>query len=154
MKRGKTTKTSKISAVAMTKKTKIKVVSSKSSNKPEGELVLQTVAMPSDTNAYGDIFGGWLVSQMDLGGAILAHRQAKNRVTTVAIDSMSFIKPVFVGDLVCCYAKKVKTGRSSIHVKLQVWVQRLRLGNYEQVTEGLFVYVALDKKRRPKTIRW
>jgi acyl-CoA hydrolase len=92
-----------------------------------GELVLQTVAMPADSNVYGDVFGGWLVSQMDLGGAILAHKRAKNRVTTVAIDKMTFIKPVYVGDLVCCFAHVVKTGRSSIVIQMTVWAIRMRI---------------------------
>jgi acyl-CoA thioesterase YciA len=125
------------------------------SEKPQGELVLQNVAMPADVNAYGDIFGGWLVSQMDLGGAVLAHQRARNRVTTVAINSMAFIQPVLVGDLVCCYAKEIKTGRSSITIKVQVWVKRMRVGElYVKVTEGLFTYVALDEQRRPKAIKW
>lgn len=123
--------------------------------RPQGELVLQSVAMPADVNAYGDIFGGWLVSQMDLGGAVLAHQRARNRVTTVAINSMAFIQPVLVGDLVCCYAKEVKTGRSSITIKVQVWVKRMRVGEvYVKVTEGIFTYVALDEQRRPKAIKW
>lgn len=122
--------------------------------KPTGELVLQTVAMPKDSNAYGDIFGGWLVSQMDVGGAILANQLAKNRVTTVAIHSMSFIKPVFVGDLVACYAKAIKTGKSSIHVNVEVWVRRMRFAEFERVTDGIFVYVALDEQRQPKAIQW
>lgn len=122
--------------------------------KPDGELVIQTLAMPNDANVYGDIFGGWLVSQMDLGGAVLAHRRAQNRVTTVAIDRMSFIKPVFVGDLVCCYAKVLKTGRSSITVKVDVWVSRMRVGEIEHVTEGILTYVAIGDDRRPKTIDW
>lgn len=121
---------------------------------PEGDLVLQTVAMPADANAYGDIFGGWLVSQMDLGGAILAHRRAQNRVTTVAIDKMVFMKPVYVGDLVCCYARVVRTGHSSIGIELQVWVNRMRYGVEEQVAVGTFTFVAIDEDGKPKTIEW
>jgi acyl-CoA thioesterase YciA len=121
---------------------------------PEGELVIQTLAMPNNANVYGDIFGGWLVSQMDLGGAILAHRCARNRVTTVAIDRMSFLKPVYVGDLVCCYASVLKTGRSSITIKLDVWVIRMRVGVKEHVTEGLFTFVAIDEQGKPKPIDW
>ena len=126
----------------------------KISLEPQGELVLQTVAMPADANAYGDIFGGWLVSQMDLGGAILAHQHAQNRVTTVAIDKMFFLRPVFVGDLVCCYANVAKTGRSSITIDIQVWARRMRIGAFEQVAEGVFTFVALDESRRPKAIVW
>lgn len=122
--------------------------------KPEGELVLQTVAMPADVNAYGDIFGGWLLSQMDLGGSVLAHRRAGSRITTVAIERMSFIRPVYVGDLICCYASVVKTGRSSITIKVSVWVLRMRIKEDVKVTEGIFTYVALDENRRPKTIQW
>jgi len=121
---------------------------------PEGELVLQTVAMPADANAYGDIFGGWLVSQMDIGGAVLASSRAKNKVTTVAIDRMVFMKPVFIGDLVCCYANIIKTGNSSVTIKIQVWVKRMRYGNQEQVTEGIFTFVAIDDNRKPKKIDW
>lgn len=121
---------------------------------PEGELVLQTVAMPANANVYGDIFGGWLMSQMDLGGAILAHQKARNRVTTVALDRMSFLKPVYVGDLVCCYAQVLKTGRSSITIKVQVWVVRMRIRERVQVTEGVFTYVALDEKGHSKPIQW
>lgn len=122
--------------------------------KPLGELVLQSVAMPADANAYGDMFGGWLVSQMDLGGAVLAHQKAKNRITTIAIDKLVFIKPVFIGDLVGCYAEVVKTGRSSITIKMQVWAKRMRLWDFEQVGEGVFTYVAIDEKRQSKTIDW
>lgn len=126
----------------------------KDKEEPEGELVLQTVAMPSAANAYGDIFGGWLLSQMDLGGSVLAHQRSRSRVTTVAIERMSFIKPVFIGDLVCCYAKVLRTGRSSISIKVEVWVRRLRINEMVQVTEGIFTYVALDDNRRPRTIQW
>jgi acyl-CoA thioesterase YciA len=121
---------------------------------PEGVLVLQNVAMPSDVNAYGDIFGGWLMSQMDLGGAVLAHKRANNRVTTVAVETMTFLKPVYIGDLVCCYAKILKTGRSSIKIKIEVWVDRMRFGERVQVTEGIFTYVALDENGHSKAINW
>lgn len=123
-------------------------------SQPEGELVLQTVAMPGATNAYGDIFGGWLLSKMDLGGSVLAHQRARTRVTTVAIERMAFLKPVFVGDLVCCYAKVLKTGRTSITIRVEVWAVRFRIKEKVQVTEGVFTYVALDENRRPKSIDW
>jgi len=119
-----------------------------------GELVLQTVAMPADSNVYGDVFGGWLVSQMDLGGAILAHKRAKNRVTTVAIDRMTFMKPVYVGDLVCCYAKVQKTGRSSITIEMQVWAIRMRIHEKVQVAQGIFTYVAINDKGQSTAIDW
>jgi acyl-CoA thioesterase YciA len=124
-------------------------------SEPKGAVMLQTVAMPADTNPNGDIFGGWLVSQMDLGGAILANQRARNRVTTVAIDRMAFLKPVYVGDLVCCYAEVLKTGHSSITIKIQVWVVRMRFGIHEQVTEGIFTFVAIDDEGHPKKdINW
>lgn len=119
-----------------------------------GDLVLQTVAMPKDANAYGDIFGGWLLSQMDIGGAVLAHQKANNRVTTVAIDSLVFLKPVYIGDLVCCYATALKTGHSSITIKIEVYVNRMRYGDELKVAEGIFTFVALDENGRPKEIRW
>lgn len=125
-----------------------------SNQTPEGELVLQTVAMPKDANAYGDMFGGWMLAQMDVGGAVLANRLASNRVTTVAVERMSFIKPVYVGDLVTCYASKVKTGRSSITIKVDVWVTRMRYAETLHVTEGIFTYVAIDEKGHSKTIDW
>lgn len=123
-----------------------------SNQKPIGELVLQTVAMPRDANAYGDMFGGWMLAQMDVGGAVLANRLAQNRVTTVSIERMSFIKPVYVGDLVSCYASKIKTGRSSITIKVDVWVTRMRFAETLHVTEGIFTYVALDAEGRPKPV--
>lgn len=92
---------------------------------PHGELVLRTLAMPADTNANGDIFGGWLMSQMDIGGAILAKEIAEGRVVTVRVDGMTFLKPVAVGDVVCCYARCVRTGRSSMTVNVEVWVKKV-----------------------------
>ncbi len=93
-------------------------------NQPQGELVIQTIAMPKDTNRDGDIFGGWLVSQMDLGSAILATKVAKARVVTVAIEGMSFLQPVRVGDTVACYAQVEKIGRTSMKIPVDVWVTR------------------------------
>ena len=92
---------------------------------PEGELVLRTLAMPADTNANGDIFGGWIMSQMDIGGAILAKEVAEGRVVTVAVNGITFLKPVAVGDVVCCYARCIRTGRSSITVNIEVWVKKV-----------------------------
>jgi len=125
--------------------------------KPEqvnGELVIRTIAMPSDTNTYGDMFGGWVVSQMDLGGAVLAHYYARQHMTTVAIDGMVFIKPIFVGDLVSCYAALAKKGKTSVGINLEVWVQRQNDGSIHQVTKGIFTYVAINKEGRPVTIEW
>jgi len=91
---------------------------------PNGEMVLRTLAMPADTNANGDIFGGWLMSQMDMGGAIQAKEIAKGRVVTVRVDGMTFLKPVAVGDVVCCYARCIRTGNSSITINVEVWVKK------------------------------
>lgn len=120
---------------------------------PNGRLVLRTLAMPSDTNANGDIFGGWLMSQMDLGGAILAKEIAKGRVVTVCVDKMTFLNPVAVGDVICCYAKCTRVGRSSIQMKVEIWNKKVAEGARERqcVTEALFTFVAVDKagKSRP-----
>ncbi len=91
---------------------------------PQGELVLRTLAMPADTNANGDIFGGWLMSQMDMGGAILAKEIAHGRVVTVRVDGMTFLRPVAVGDVVCCYARCVKRGTTSVSINIEVWVKK------------------------------
>jgi acyl-CoA thioesterase YciA len=122
--------------------------------KPEGELVVKTIAMPADTNRYGDMFGGWLVSQMDLGGAILAHKFGHQRMTTVAIDKMVFIRPVYVGDVVSCFAKVAKRGNTSIGIDVEVWVERILDESVLKVTEGLFTYVAIDDQGRPTPIQW
>ena len=121
---------------------------------PEGTLILRTLAMPSDTNANGDIFGGWIMSQMDMGGAILAKELARGRVVTVSVDSMSFIRPVAVGDVVCCYGKCVKVGRTSMQVKVEVWIKKVADGGRDRycVTEALFTFVAIDKNGKPRPI--
>lgn len=109
--------------------------------------------MPADTNSNGDIFGGWLVSQMDLGGAIFARTLARSRVTTVAIDGMAFLNPVSVGDIVNCHASLVKTGRTSMRVDVEAWVQRAKDNLLVRVTEGVFTYVALDEQGRPQPVQ-
>lgn len=116
------------------------------------EAAVRTIAMPADTNPAGDIFGGWLVSQMDLAGAIIAHQRAKARVVTVAIEAMTFHEPVFVGDLVSCYAKITRIGRTSISVNIETTAKRGRSGETVKVTEGTFIYVAIDDKRKPLAI--
>jgi acyl-CoA thioesterase YciA len=100
---------------------------------PKGEMVLRTLAMPADTNANGDIFGGWLMSQMDIGGAIMAKEIAQGRVVTVRVDGMTFLRPVAVGDVVCCYARCVKRG--SITINIEVWVKKCRLSRLANVTK-------------------
>ena len=117
--------------------------------KPKGELVIQTIAMPRDVNRNGDIFGGWLVSQMDLGGAILAGKVAKARVVTVAMEGMAFLQPVRVGDTVACYARVERIGNSSIRIPIEVWVNRFMTDEEVRVTEGVFIYVAVDLAGKP-----
>ena len=121
---------------------------------PEGELVLQTVAMPCNTNVYGDIFGGWLLSQMDLGGSVLAHKLVGHRVTTVAIDGMKFLKPVKVGDRVACYARVVHRGKTSLGIQMQAWAMRMNDSSLHHVTHGTFTFVAIDDEGKPTPIGW
>ena len=108
--------------------------------------------MPADANPNGDIFGGWLLSQMDLAGGAVARRRAKGRTATVAITGMSFHRPVFVGDEVTCYASIVKIGNTSITVKVESWVRRGTSDEQIEVTEGTFTYVAIDNERRPRQV--
>ncbi len=121
-------------------------------SQPSGELVIRTIAMPMHTNSNGDIFGGWLVSQMDLGGAILARNITHSRITTAAIDGMSFLNPVYVGDVVSCHAMLLKVGRTSMHIAVEVWAHRARGGEHVRVTHGTFIYVAIDDDGRPQPV--
>jgi acyl-CoA thioesterase YciA len=118
-------------------------------DKPMGELVIRTIAMPRDTNPSGDIFGGWIMSQMDLGSGILAAKTARSRVVTVAIEGMSFLRPVQVGDRVACYARVEKIGRTSMVIPVEVWVQRYMSGEEVRVTHGVFTYVAIGGDGKP-----
>ena len=123
--------------------------------KPAGALLLRTLAMPADTNPNGDIFGGWLMSQMDMGGAILAKELARGRVVTVAVDAITFLKPVAVGDVVCCYGQVEKIGTTSITIKLETWVKPMHRnigGPRFKVTEARFTYVAIDSEGKKRTI--
>ena len=117
------------------------------------EPALRLLAMPADSNAQGDIFGGWVMSQVDIAGAVEAVRHARGRVATVAVNSFQFKKPVFVGDLVSCYTYLEKIGRTSITVRVEVYSQRC-FGNEEtvKVTEATLVYVAVDDNRAPRKI--
>lgn len=123
---------------------------------PDGQPVLRMVPMPSDTNYAGDIFGGWIMSQVDIAGSIPAIRRARGRVATVAVNSFVFKQPVFVGDLVSFYAGIVKIGRTSITVDVAVYAQRgVREGGNEvciKVTEAVLTYVAIDNDRRPRML--
>ena len=123
---------------------------------PEGSLVLRTMAMPADTNPNGDIFGGWILSQMDIAGGILAKEVSQGRVVTVAVNAMKFIRPVRVGDIVCCYGSVVRVGTTSITLQLEVWIKPLLHERDSEdlrlkVTEAEFVFVAIDEdgNKRP-----
>lgn len=110
---------------------------------------IKVIAMPKDANPDGDIFGGWVISMMDLAGAIVARDVSKNRVVTVAVNNMSFHLPVYIGDCVECYGEVVHVGNTSIRVKVETWVERRNDRKREKVTEGEFVFVALGKDRKP-----
>ena len=120
--------------------------------RPQGELALQTVAMPADTNANVDIFGGWLLSQMDIAGGVAAAEVARGRVATVAVQGMSFLTPVHVGAVVSCYCDILDIGRSSVRVLIEVWINSQHDGDPIKVTEGEFIYVAIDNAKRTRTI--
>jgi len=121
--------------------------------KPKGDLAIKTQCMPADTNPAGDIFGGWLLSQMDIAGASICKRIADIRVVTVAVDSMTFIAPVYVGDMLHCFVDVKKIGNSSITVQIEAWVQRQFGDDLILVTEGEFVYVAVDEHRNSVSIK-
>jgi acyl-CoA thioesterase YciA len=121
-------------------------------NIPRGEVTIQTLAMPADTNANGDIFGGWLVSQMDLAAGVLAKKIARGRAVTVAIHSMSFLRPVRVGDIVSCYVELIGSGKTSMNIAVEVWAEPSTGGEKYRVTEGTFVFVAIDEKGKPRLI--
>ena len=117
-------------------------------------MLTKTVAMPADTNTNGDIFGGWLLSQMDVAGGILASKIAKGRVATVAIEGMKFLLPVKVGDTVSCYGKLEKIGKTSISILLRVTTESWKNNDLKEVTNGKFIYVAIDLSRTAKTIAY
>lgn len=119
---------------------------------PQGALTIRTLAMPADTNPAGDIFGGWVMSQMDIAGAICAVERVKGRVVTVAVEAMTFIAPVKVGDVLCVYCEVERIGTTSITVKVEAWVRRNRVADRVQVTHGRFVYVALGEDGQKRRI--
>lgn len=114
--------------------------------------VISVVAMPADSNAAGDIFGGWIMSQVDIAGSVVATRQAKGRVVTVAVNSFEFHQPVFIGDLVSCYAEVSKIGKTSLTVNVKVYAERGRFEQLIKVTEAVLVYVAVDDNRKPRQV--
>lgn len=123
-------------------------------DKPIGELAIRTFAMPKDANANGDIFGGWAMSQLDLAGAVIAARESKGRVATVALDAMQFHLPILIGDLLDCYATVKRIGNTSITIAVEAWVHRRRHDNeFHKVTEAIITYVALDENRKPRPVK-
>jgi len=116
------------------------------------EPALRNVAMPGDANANGDVFGGWVLSQMDLAGGTVASARCRGRSATVAIEAMTFHRPVTIGDLVTCYAEIVRVGRTSMTVKIEAIARRRLSGEEVRVTEGTFVYVAIDDQGRPRPV--
>jgi acyl-CoA thioesterase YciA len=121
-------------------------------SQPRGELATRTLAMPGDANPSGDIFGGWVLSQMDIAGGITAGLRARGRVATVAVDAMTFHRPVYVGDVLCVYADLERIGRTSMTLHLEAWALRGRLGERVKVTEGDFTFVAIDENGRPRPV--
>ena len=119
---------------------------------PNGSVVLRTLAMPADTNANGDIFGGWIMSQMDLAGGNVASVAARGRLATVGVKEIAFLVPVGIGDEVTCYAEVTRLGNTSITTNVEVWARRRNAFVYDKVTEGEFTYVAIDDAGRPRQI--
>jgi len=122
-------------------------------NEPHGELTIRTLAMPANTNTNGDIFGGWIVANMDLAGLSLAEKTANSRAVTAAIDKMVFLSPVKVGDFICCYADLLKIGRTSMTIEVQTWAVGRDDSKRHQVTSGVFTYVAIDQAGKPIEVK-
>ncbi len=119
---------------------------------PRGDLTVRTMAMPADTNANGDIFGGWVMSQMDQAGGIAGVERAQGRVVTVAVDAMHFIRPVRVGDVLCVYTQVERVGRTSMTIQVEAWARRFQTRQREKVTSATFTFVAIDDEGRPRPI--
>ncbi len=119
---------------------------------PRGELSLRTLAMPRDANPNGDIFGGWVLSQMDIAAGMSASQRARGRVATVAIDAMTFELPVYVGDILCVYTDIERIGTSSMAIHVEAWALRDRMGQRLKVTEGKFTFVAIDEQQKPRPV--
>jgi acyl-CoA thioesterase YciA len=122
------------------------------SDQPQGELTVRLIAMPRDTNANGDIFGGWVLSQMDQAGGIAAVERARGRVVTVAVEAMTFIRPVKIGDVLCVYSSVDHVGRTSMKVHIEAWAQRFQTHVREKVTVATFTFVAIDEAGRPRPV--
>lgn len=121
-------------------------------DEPRGELTVRTIAMPADTNANGDIFGGWVMSQMDLAGGIAGVERARGRVVTVAVEAMTFIRPVHVGDVLCVYTEIESIGRTSMKIHVEAWARRFRTDKRDKVTDATFTFVAIDDEGRPRPV--
>jgi acyl-CoA thioesterase YciA len=119
---------------------------------PRGDITLQTIAMPADSNANGDIFGGWLMAQMDLGASVLARGRARGRVATVAVDGMQFHKPVKVGDVLAIHSVLEHEGRTSMRVGVEAWITRMPAGDHMRVTRAVFTFVAIDDAGKPRAL--
>jgi acyl-CoA thioesterase YciA len=122
------------------------------SEEPRGDLTVRTMAMPADTNANGDIFGGWVLSQMDQAGGIAGVERARGRVVTIAVDAMTFIRPVKVGDVLCVYTAIEHVGRTSMKIHIEAWSRRFQTGVREKVTVATFTFVAIDDEGRPRPL--
>lgn len=122
------------------------------SDQPRGEITLQAVAMPSDANVGGDMFGGWLMGMMDLGASVIARQRALGRTATVASHELKFLQPVLVGDLVANHAWLIRTGRTSMRIGVEVWVRREIYGAHKKVAEAEFTFVALDENAKPRAL--
>ncbi len=122
------------------------------SETPRGQLSLRTLAMPRDANPSGDIFGGWVISQMDIAAGMHAGQRSHGRVATVAIDAMLFTLPVFIGDILCVYTDMLRIGTTSMTIHVEAWALRDKLGERVKVTEGQFTFVAIDANRRPRPV--
>jgi acyl-CoA thioesterase YciA len=117
------------------------------------EPTIRVLAMPTDTNAAGDIFGGWIMSQVDIAASVVAYRRARGRVVTVAVNSFEFHQPVFVGDLISCYAEVTRIGRTSLSVRVEVYAERNRQKEEcIKVTEATLTFVAVDEQRKPRVV--
>jgi acyl-CoA thioesterase YciA len=123
-----------------------------SPEQPHGELTVRLAAMPADTNANGDIFGGWVLSQMDHAGGIAAAERAQGRVATVAVDAMTFIRPVKIGDVLCVYTSIDRVGRTSMRIHIEAWAQRFHTHGREKVTDAHFTFVAIDENGRSRPV--
>jgi acyl-CoA thioesterase YciA len=123
------------------------------SNKPHGDLAIRTLAMPADANPSGDIFGGWVLSQMDIAASTCAVEQAQCRTVTVALDAMSFISPVKIGDVLSVYTELKKVGNTSMDIYVEAWAKRGRLGQMDKVTEAMFKFVAVDENGLPTAVQ-